>query len=266
MFSPLLSIKRAWEIWSNDYFASQYDYFQNLTTITINTKDFIMKQGGVIFDFNGTLFWDSEYQESSWDEYLKMQNIKLTKQQKREYIHGRNGKDTFEILFNRKLNDSEVNQFIEEKEILYRKECLKHKMELAPGVKPLLEYLKAEKIPMAIATAAGKTNVDFFIEKFNLLTYFKREHIIYDDGSIKGKPNPDLFEKAINRLGVDKENSIIFEDSYSGIHAAINSKVGTVIIVKSTDENFESFNLPIIKHFDEFDKNILKNIGTTNPM
>ena len=123
-----------------------------------------MEKGGVIFDFNGTLFWDSEYQESSWNEYLELYNIKLSKSQQKEYIHGRNGKDTLEILFNRKLTDLEVNQFVEEKEILYRKECLKHKMELAPGAKSLLEYLKAAKIPMAIATAAGKTNVDFFIE------------------------------------------------------------------------------------------------------
>lgn len=219
-----------------------------------------MGKGGVIFDFNGTLFWDSEYQESSWDEYLELYNIKLTKSQKKEYIHGRNGKDTLEILFNRKLTDLEVSQFIEEKEILYRKECLKHKMELAPGAKSLLEYLKAEKIPMGIATAAGKTNVDFFIERFNLLDYFELDHIIYNDGSIKGKPNPDLFEKAIHRLGVNKEHSIIFEDSYSGIQAAINCKVQTVIIVKSTSEEFESFNLPVIKHFDEFDKNVLKRV------
>ena len=132
-----------------------------------------MKKGGVIFDFNGTLFWDSEYQESSWDEYLKTHDIKLTKSQKKEYIHGRNGKDTFEILFNRKLNDLEVHQLVEEKEILYREECLKHKMELAPGAKSLLEYLKNKEIPMAIATASGKTNIDFFIEKFNLLAYFE---------------------------------------------------------------------------------------------
>jgi len=216
-----------------------------------------MGKTGVIFDFNGTLFWDSAYQESSWDEYLKIHNIQLTKSQKKEYIHGRNGKDTFEILFNRKLKDSEVNQLVEEKEILYRKECLKHKMGFAPGAKSLLEYLKNKKIPMAIATASGKTNIDFFIEKFNLLDYFESEHIIYNDGSIKGKPNPDLFEKAIHRLGVKKENSIIFEDSYSGIQAAINCKVQTVIIVKSTKEDYGVFTLPIIKHFDEFDKNLL---------
>lgn len=175
-----------------------------------------IQKGGVIFDFNGTLFWDSAYQESSWDEYLAIHHIKLTPAQKKEYIHGRNGKDTFEILFNRTLQDSEVYDLIEEKEVLYRKECLKHKMELAPGAKSLLAYLKSNEIPIAIATASGKNNVDFFIDRFNLLAYFELEHIIYDDGLIKGKPNPALFEKAINRLGVSKESSIIFEDSYSG--------------------------------------------------
>ncbi|MCG8309063.1 MAG: HAD family phosphatase [Cytophagales bacterium] len=221
-----------------------------------------MKKGGIIFDFNGTLFWDSEYQEASWDEYLEKHNISLTRRQKRDYIHGRNGKDTFEILFNRKLKDSEVHQFTEEKETIYRNECLKHKMEFAPGAKSLLEYLKSEKIPIAIATAAGKTNVDFFIEKFNLLDYFEIEHIIFNDGSIKGKPHPDLFEKAVHSLDVNKERSIIFEDSYSGIQAAINCKVSTVIIVNSSGDDFNEFNLPVIKHFDEVDRNLLKMLKT----
>ena len=83
------------------------------------------------------------------------------------------------------------------------------------------------------------------------------DHIIYNDGSTKGKPNPDLFEKAIQRLGIKKENSIIFEDSYSGIQAAINCKVSTVIIVKSTEEEYKSFDLTTISHFSEFDKHCL---------
>jgi len=216
-----------------------------------------MKRGGVIFDFNGTLFWDSEYQETSWDKYLETHNISPTDAQKKEYIHGRNGKDTFEYLFKRKLSDSEIQKYTEEKEIIYRAECLKHKMELALGAKRLLEYLKAQNIPMAIATAAGKSNVDFFIDKFNLLDYFTQEHIVYNDGTTKGKPHPDLFEKAIDSLGVDKAQSIIFEDSFSGIQAAINCKVASVIIVNSTKGNYAEFELPIIEHFDEFDRNLL---------
>lgn len=215
------------------------------------------KTGGVIFDFNGTLFWDSEYQEKSWDEYLESHNISMTPAQKKEYIHGRNGRDTFEFLFNRKLSDQELETYTEEKEMLYRKECLKHEMKLAPGAEKFLEYLNSEKIPIAIATASGKSNVDFFIEKLNLLDYFAEEHIIYNDGKIKGKPNPDIFNKALRVLGVNASASIIFEDSFSGIQAALKSKVAHVIIVKSTKENYSDFNLPVIEHFDEFDRNIL---------
>ena len=222
-----------------------------------------MEKGGIIFDFNGTLFWDSEYQETSWDQYLANHNIYLTKVQKREYIHGRNGKDTFEILFNRELTDREVEYYTEEKEILYRKECLKHKMELAPGAKSLLEYLKGKDIPMAIATASGKTNVDFFIEKFNLLHYFDKEHIVYDDGTVRGKPHPDLFQKAIEKLGVTRKSSIIFEDSFSGIQAALNCNVSKVIIVNSTEDSFKEFNLPVIKHFDDFDRGLLNTLNPT---
>lgn len=219
-----------------------------------------MENGGVIFDFNGTLFWDSEYQENSWDKYLQDYNIKLSPTQKQEYIHGRNSKDTFEILFKRKLSNEEVQQYTEEKEIIYRNECLNNKMELAPGAKSLLDELKNSNIPIAIATASGKTNVDFFIEKFDLLNYFKKEHIIYDDGTVKGKPNPDLFLKAIECLGVDGSKSIVFEDSQAGIQAAINSKVSTVVVVNSTQENFEENELPIIQHFNEFDRDLLNKL------
>lgn len=217
----------------------------------------ILKNEGVIFDFNGTLFWDSEFQETAWDKYLESHNLNLTLAQKKEYIHGRNNKDTLEFIFKRELNDLEIKQFSEEKEIIYRNECLKHKMQLAPGAVELLSYLKAQCIPMAIATASGKSNVDFFINKLNLLDYFAEEHIIYNDGNSKGKPHPDIFEKAIDILGVNSCDSIIFEDSFSGIQAAINCKVANIIIVNSTKENYSEFKLPIIEHFDEFDRSLL---------
>jgi len=145
----------------------------------------------------------------------------------------------------------------EGKEIIYRNECLKHKMQLAPGAVELLSYLKAYSIPMAIATASGKSNVDFFINKLNLLDYFAEEYIIHNDGNIKGKPHPDIFEKAIDKLGVNYNDSTIFEDSFSGIQAAINCKVANIIIVNSTKENYSEFKFPIIEHFDEFGRNLL---------
>lgn len=223
-----------------------------------------MKNGGVIFDFNGTLFWDSELQEKAWDKYLDSHNVNLTLAQKKQYIHGRNNRDTLEFIFKRELNDLEIEQYSEEKEIIYRNECVKHKMQLAPGAVELLCYLKAHGIPMAIATASGKSNVDFFINNLNLLDYFAEEHIIYNDGKIRGKPHPDIFEKAINKLGVNSYDSIIFEDSVSGIQAAINCKVANVIIVNSTKGNYSEFKLPTIEHFNEFDKKFLSGLCMEN--
>lgn len=217
----------------------------------------IAKNGGVIFDFNGTLFWDSALHEKAWDIYLESHGLNLSLAQKKEYIHGRNNKDILEFIFKQELSDAEIERFSGEKESIYRNECLKHDMQLAPGAVGLLSYLKAHGIPMAIATASGKQNVDFFIDKLHLHDYFPREHIIYDDGSMKGKPHPDIFEKAIQKLGVNGDESIIFEDSFSGIQAAINCKVAHLIIVNSTKDNYSDYKFPIIEHFDEFDRNLV---------
>lgn len=220
-------------------------------------NEWIMKSGGIIFDFNGTLFWDSGYQETAWDKYLRNYKLNLTPAQKKEFIHGRNNKDTLEFIFNRELNDLEVERYAEEKEVIYRNECIKHNMHLAPGAVQLLNYLKSHGIPMAIATASGKSNVDFFISKLNLLDYFAEEHIIYDNGKIKGKPNPEIFQKAIDKLGIKNEESIIFEDSVSGIQAAMKCNVGHIIIVNSAKKDYSEYKFPVIAHFDEFDRKLL---------
>ncbi len=216
-----------------------------------------MNNGGVIFDFNGTLYWDSEYHELTWDIYLASHNVYISKEHKKKFVHGRNAKEIFESVLKRSLTDAEVARYTEDKELLYRNECLRHEMSLAPGAVRLLEELKERQVPMAIATAAGKSNVEFYLGKFNLLDYFRPEHIICNDGTIKGKPDPEIFDRAIHSLGVDKSRSIIFEDSIAGIHAAINCKVAHVIIVNSTNDDYSDFHLPVISHFDDFDRKLL---------
>ncbi|MBN2652936.1 MAG: HAD family phosphatase [Spirochaetales bacterium] len=216
-----------------------------------------MKAKGIIFDFNGTMFWDSEYQISAWDKYLAKNKLQMTASEKEEYIHGRNCRDTFEFLFKRTISDNELDYLIEQKEIIYRNECMKHKMILAPGLESLLIFLKDNDIKIAIATAAGKKNVEFFIEKFNLLNFFERKNIIYDDGKIKGKPHPDLFNKAAESLNICKNEIIIFEDSKSGIEAARKSGAGKIIVVNSARVNFKTEDLETINDFNQFDRNLV---------
>lgn len=212
-----------------------------------------MKVKGVVFDFNGTLFWDMHLQEDSWDRFLEKYGFTLNEEEKKKYIHGINAKDTFEYLFKRELNDTEVHRLTEEKEVIYRSMCLEHGMQLAPGAEQLIGFLAKSGVPLAIATASAKNNVDFFIQHFPLLNYFRPEHIIYNDGTMRGKPHPDLFNKAISAIGTKADETLIFEDSHAGLEAAIRSGAGEVIIVNSANADYNGYSCRQIKHFNEVD-------------
>jgi HAD superfamily hydrolase (TIGR01509 family) len=210
-----------------------------------------------IFDFNGTLYWDSHHQEDSWDECLAEKGIFLSKEEKDLHIHGRNGKDSFEYIFKTSFSAEEVSALVEEKEVYYRRACLREEMKLAPGAVDLLRLLRRNNVPMAIATASGKSNVDFFIDRFSLLDYFQLSSIIYNDGRIPGKPNPDLFLKAMDSMSVLPQEAIIFEDSVSGILAAERSQAGKVVVVDSTGRNTQAVSHQVIISFSEFDSSDL---------
>ncbi|MEY8355648.1 HAD family phosphatase [Lachnospiraceae bacterium 54-53] len=110
---------------------------------------------GVIFDFNGTLFWDSDQQELAWRNFAKeIVHREITDFEFQEYIHGRSNDFIFEYLFGRPLPQEERIELSEQKEKLYRQLCIDQlPFQLAPGAAELLEKLKTENIPRAIETA-----------------------------------------------------------------------------------------------------------------
>jgi HAD superfamily hydrolase (TIGR01509 family) len=211
------------------------------------------KLRGAIFDFNGTLYWDSAWQESSWDEWLEGRGFHLDAAEKREHVHGRNGRHTFEHLFGHPLDDDEIARLTEEKESLYRAECLRRPAVLAPGAAALLSALRRHGIPMAIATASGRRNIEFFMERFGLDAWFPPELIVFDDGTLRGKPHPDLFLEAARRLGLPTGECAVFEDSASGVAAAENAGAGAVIVVDSTSSGSAWHRHRSIRDFGEID-------------
>ena len=53
---------------------------------------------GIIFDFNGTLFWDSEKHQDAWREFSKrLRTPGFTDEEMRDYMFGRTNEDR---LFN----------------------------------------------------------------------------------------------------------------------------------------------------------------------
>ncbi len=212
----------------------------------------------VIFDFNGTLFWDTPFHNEAWDLFLERYQLPLTDQEKDEKIHGKPNKTIFNALFNREVSAEELTGFIYEKEKLYQEICLREQQGLADGVPELLNLLKQQQIDYTIATSAEINNLRFFFKQFKLDKWFDPERVVFDDGVLPGKPQPDSFQKAMNVLNCAPEECIIFEDSIAGIQAAEAAGAGKIIIVNSTGTDYSQYNHQVIKSFLDLDKSFFR--------
>lgn len=195
-----------------------------------------MKIKGVLFDFNGTMFYDGEIQETSWRTYLQRKiGREVTEDEFQEYVHGRNADITLPYFLGKELSKKEIEELAEEKEIAYRELCLadKNKFKLASGLIEFLDYLKESKIPFTIATASGLNNVKFFFEHLGLAKWFDMQNVVYDDGTIPGKPEPEIYIRAANKIGIPINECMVFEDSKSGIISAHRAGAYKIVGVAS---------------------------------
>lgn len=213
---------------------------------------------GIIFDFNGTLFFDSEKHLEAWREFSKrVRPYAFTDEEMREYMFGRTNEDIIAYLLGKKPEPELVEKLGKEKEAVYREMCKKDYKNtvLAPGAVEFLNYLKENDIPMTIATMSEKDNVDFYIQEFQLAKWFDVDKIVYADGTLSGKPAPDIYIKAAKILNLDPKDCIVVEDAVSGIEAARSAGIGKIIAIASMESVELYQNIPavsqIIKNFDE---------------
>jgi HAD superfamily hydrolase (TIGR01509 family) len=220
-----------------------------------------MSKKSVIFDFNGTLLWDTPLHNAAWDMFLEKYGFSLSDEEKHHRIHGRLNSEILCDLYENSLTEAEINRYALEKEAIYQRLCMElDDFSLAEGTVELFEKLKEQEIPFAIATASDLVNVEFYIKTLMLNQWFEKDHIIYNDGTARGKPFPDLFLNAFNVLGIEGRDAAIFEDSIAGVKAAEASAAAKIIIVNSNDGDYTEYldKYPIIKNFKEVDLNRFK--------
>lgn len=215
---------------------------------------------GVIFDFNGTLFNDSDKHEKAWQFFsCEVFQRNISQEEFKRFIHGRISEFIVQYLSEASLSQNQIKQYVEEKESIYRESCEADKFHtrLAWEVKLLLNELKERQIPMTIATASPKINMDYYIKKFHLEKWFDVEKIIYNDGTIPGKPNPDLYVLAAEAIHKEPKNCIVFEDAISGIQAAYNAGIRKIIAVVPKEQENQFEELPgvcdVISSFHSFE-------------
>jgi len=210
---------------------------------------------GAIFDFNGTLFWDTAFHDLAFDIFLEKHNIQLTGEEKRIKIHGQTNPDIMRSIFGVQLTEKEINDYSQDKELIYRQLCI-NDLKFAPGAEDLFDFLKANNIPFTIASSSGIENISFYFANMGLDRWFSLDKVVYNNGTFRGKPYPDGFLAAAKKLQVRPEECAIFEDSVAGIEAAENAGAGKIYIVNSYGENYSRFSFDIITDFSSVDRKL----------
>ena len=195
---------------------------------------------GIIFDFNGTLFFDSHMHYEAWRLYSKkLRGYEFTDDEMRKYMFGRTNADIIEYAIGEKPSPILVEKLGKEKEAMYREMCLKNRetFVLSPGAKEFLDYLVANNVPRTIATMSEWDNVEFYIKEFKLGKWFDLDKIVYSNGKIPGKPAPDIYKIAASNLNLNPNDCIVVEDALSGIDSARAANIGKIIAIASIESD-----------------------------
>jgi len=218
---------------------------------------------GIIFDFNGTLFFDSHMHYEAWRIYSKkLRGYEFTDEEMRKNMFGRTNADIIEYAIGKKPTKAMVEKLAKEKESMYRQMCLKDREHfvLSPGAEDFLNFLKENKIPRTIATMSEWDNVEFYIKEFKLEKWFDIDKIVYSNGKIPGKPAPDIYKIAANNINLKPKDCIVVEDAISGINSANSAGIGMIIAIASIEDDSLYQSLPcvnqIIHNFNEIDKKV----------
>lgn len=191
----------------------------------------------ILFDFNGTLYNDTQLHVQAWQRYLQ-ERFGMEKSAdwiRKEFI-GPSNVEIFERLFDGNVTAEQIDRYAREKERCYRKvACSDPKnLKLVDGASELLDWLVVQKIPFALATSSIAENVEFYMKDLGLNRWFTRDRIVCEADGLATKPDPAFYIEAARRIRTTPEKCIVVEDSRAGIAAAVNAHAGKIVAIDNT--------------------------------
>lgn len=187
----------------------------------------------VVFDLNGTLFWDNVYNSAAWDSIAEKYRGTPFSEQEHSRLRGLGTIPTIRYICGKGISDARAEEICLEKENLYLENCRKGGTpSLAPGAEDLIRRLASEGRKIGIASGAPLVNMNAYREWFPVLSLFG-DNVVYDDGSCRQKPAPDVYLSVMRKMGADPAATIVYEDSVAGVTSAWNAGIRDIRVVRS---------------------------------
>ena len=187
----------------------------------------------VIFDFNGTMLFDTQIQFRAWNDLAEETlGHGLSEEEFLHCTNGRPSRETVEYFWG-DVGEAQMGELVARKREKYKQLCLAHPeiFHLADGITQVLDLLKKNGILFTIATSSNPRSMDFYFEHLGLATWFNRETVVCSDRRFPGKPAPDIYRIAAQELGFPPEQCVVVEDALAGAYAAHGAGIGYIVVI-----------------------------------
>ncbi len=215
------------------------------------------KDLAVLFDMDGVICDTNPYHLKAWEKFAEKHQLNLEGKDLGYYIYGRTNRDALQLFIKDKafangndFSNDQLNDLSEEKEALFR-EIYRDHVELTTGLKAFLEKLKSASIPMALASNAPISNIDFILDATNTRFYF--DAVVDASQVTKGKPDPQIYLRSAEILNIAPEKCVVMEDSTVGVEAG--QKAGMKVVGITTTHSREELDHTdlVVDNFEELD-------------
>ena len=213
----------------------------------------------VIFDCDGVLVDSEKPMHEVLALELAARGLKMSKQDCLQAFMGKSIEDV--IATARAMGaDLPANW----RQLLYEKvhARLNEGVDLIPGVRDLIERLKASAIPFCIASNGSERKVELMLSQHGLWESFKGRCFSAQTLGV-AKPDPGLLNHALVHLGQAATDVVVIEDSLTGLQSAHNAGVPCLLYDPQDLIDIGSGNVPELapehkfRHMSEIAEHIL---------
>lgn len=179
----------------------------------------------VIFDMDGLIFDSERVFMRELSEVARGYGYKVTEE---NYISslGLNGDALYELK--KSIYGEDYPHYAISRKTRERVDALalRGKLPVKDGIRELLEFLKENKIPCAVASSTHKRYVEKYLASAGLREYFSS--VIGGDMASASKPDPEIF--LVAAAATPPDECLVLEDSENGIKAASRAGMRVVCI------------------------------------
>src|SRR5258708_24257841 len=174
----------------------------------------------VIFELDVVLVDTAHYHFIAWKRVANELGVHFNEQEN-EQLKGVSRMRSLEIILelgNLRLNQEEMERLATKKNKWFVEYINAMKAdEIFPGVKELIQDLRAVRIKVALASSSK--NADTVLNLLNIRNLFDT---IVDGAMITHtKPDPEIFLLAAKKLNIPTSKCLVFEDAEAGVEAAV---------------------------------------------